>query len=107
MIYLLLPLSAVNMAYQLQTVVSSHLNSSCRDDSDDCGLFEGSLQQEIYTTSCNNSLNEFLESNLIIVGGVGIAFGVFEVHTKITVAGITCGAFLEYLTNSTDTITSH
>jgi len=35
--------------------------------------------QRIYIAPCNTSLNSFLEANLIIVGGVGIAFGLFEV----------------------------
>ncbi len=36
--------------------------------------------QMIYNTSCDKSLNAFIEDNLYIVGGVGIAFGLFEVR---------------------------
>ena len=36
--------------------------------------------QVIYNASCDSSLNAFLEANLAIVGGVGIAFGIFEVR---------------------------
>ncbi len=35
--------------------------------------------QIVYRASCNESVSAFLQSNLIIVGGVGIAFGLFEV----------------------------
>ena len=41
--------------------------------------------QLIYTSPCNESFNSFLEENLIIVGAVGIAFGLFEVSVCATI----------------------
>lgn len=35
--------------------------------------------QSIYRTACNVTFNMFLLDNLVTVGGVGIAFGLFEV----------------------------
>ena len=48
------------------------MNSTC-----DVGV----NQQLIYSSSCNETVLDFLNDNLIIVGGVGIAFGLFEVST--------------------------
>ena len=37
----------------------------------------GVNQELIYSAACNSSLLDFLNSNLIAVGGVGIAFALF------------------------------
>jgi uncharacterized membrane protein YccC len=39
--------------------------------------------QLIYSSACNASFSQFLNDNLGIVGGVGIAFGIFEVRFTV------------------------
>ena len=49
------------------------------DDASRCVVGEGVDSQLIYRDACNVTFNDFLTDNLIIVGAVGIAFGLFEV----------------------------
>ena len=37
----------------------------------------------IYIAACNNTVNDFLRSNLGVIGGVGIAFGLFQVSSTL------------------------
>lgn len=46
--------------------------------------------QFIYTAPCNGSFSDFLSNNLIIVGGVGIAFGIFELLGLAVAISLTC-----------------
>ena len=56
-------------------VVGSESLHPCRMECMSVGIMDS---QSIYNTACNVTFSEFLNSNLAIVGGVGIAFGVFE-----------------------------
>lgn len=47
-------------------------------------------RQSIYIRACNETFSDFLNSNLIIVGGVGIAFGVFEILGIAVAIALTC-----------------
>ncbi len=52
----------------------------CRtEDGPGCEIGDMVESQLIYSDSCNATFNQFLTSNLIVVGAVGIAFGLFEV----------------------------
>lgn len=46
--------------------------------------------QTIYTAPCNESLSQLLTENLVIVGGVGIAFGLFEVMLWVELCSVVC-----------------
>lgn len=46
--------------------------------------------QSIHNTACNGIFSDFLNSNLITVGGVGIAFGIFEVIGIGVAIALTC-----------------
>lgn len=50
----------------------------------------GRVNQTIYSRPCNATFSQFITDNLIIVGGVGIAFGLFEVIGIAVAIALTC-----------------
>ena len=65
---------------------------SCMCEGDDCTIINN---MSVYSEGCDGSFFEFIEENAAIIGGIGIAFGIFEIFGIIFAIILCCCLFTQ------------